>query len=150
MDLQKWNTHPVIANMPKKTSSGADWIEWHKLLKRTLGKKNANVTWIKAWDLRGGKNSGASTSALRDYMKEEGIIVDKTTLQSVTDFGGDVGDFFGGVFNVGKWIFLITVGIIVGGLALLVWGLLKNPIKSLNAVGDAGRGVASARTGVSM
>jgi len=141
MNLEKWNTHPVIANMPRKTSSGADWIEWHKLLKRTLGKKNANVTWIKAWDLRGGKGSSASTSDLRNYMKDEGIVVDKTTLQSATDFGGDVLDKIGSAFTVGKWIFLIVIGIIVGGLALLVWGLLKDPIKSISATGQAAKNI---------
>lgn len=149
MNIEKWKTHPVVATMPTKASSGATWKEWHILLKKTLGKKNANITWIKAWDLRGGKNSSASTSELREYMKSQGVELDKTTIQSISDFGGDVMDFFGGAFNVGKWIFLIVVGIVVGGLALLIWGLLKNPIKSLHAVGDAGRGVAAARTGVS-
>lgn len=141
MNLEKWKQHPVITSMPTKSSSGEAWIEWHKKMKRTLGKKNANLTWVKAWDLRGGKNSNASTNSLRNYMKDEGVEVDKTTLQSVTDFGGDALDFVGGVFNVGKLIFLVVIGVIVGGLALLVWGLLKNPIKSIGAVADAGRGI---------
>lgn len=141
MNLEKWKQHPVITSMPTKSSSGEAWKEWHIKLKRTLGKKNANFTWIKAWDLRGGKNSNASTNSLRSYMKDEGIEVDKTTIQSVTDFGGDALDFVGGVFNVGKWISLIVIGVVVGGLALLIWGLLKNPIKSLGAIGGAGRGI---------
>jgi hypothetical protein len=141
MNLEKWKTHIVITSMPTKSSAGATWIEWHKILKRTLGKKNANITWIKAWDMRGGKNSPASTSALREYMKGEGVVIDKTTVQSVTDFGGGVLDSIGSVFKVGKWIFLVVIGIIVGGLALLVWGLLKNPIKSISTVGQSAKNV---------
>jgi len=141
MNLEKWKQHPVISSMPTKSSSGEAWKQWHIKLKRTLGKKNANITWIKAWDLRGGKNSSASTGDLREYMKGEGVELDKTTIQSVTDFGGDIIDSVGGFFNIGKWIFLIIVGVLVGGLALLVWGLLKNPIKSIGAVSALKTGI---------
>ena len=54
MDFDKIS---VIVNIPQKTSSGAEWEQWHKDLVSRLGRREANMLWLKAWKIRAGKAS---------------------------------------------------------------------------------------------
>ena len=113
-------------NIPTASSKSENWIQWHKDLKKIFGKKKANSLWLYAWAKRGGVNSSANTSALRDYMDKQGVDVTTTSLNEIADTLGNVLDFgfgFGKVVVIGS---LSIVGLIL--LAILV-RLFKNPNK---------------------
>jgi len=116
--------------IPNKQSSSATWIQWHKAMKSRYGKKQANALFVKAWDLRGGAGTPASTIELRDYMRSNDVVLDTTTFEDVIDTTNAGLDAVGDFFTMGKY-FTIAVGVIVvGGLGLLVYNVVKNPNKS--------------------
>lgn len=120
-------------DVPNKKSTALEWITWHTALKRSYGKKSANYIFSKAWNKRGGVNASANTSELRDYLKKNGIEIDKNFTATITDSAGDVLDGIGDLFGVGK-IFGIALGVIViGGAGLLIYNIAKNPVGAANA-----------------
>lgn len=122
--------------IPNKQSGSAAWIQWHKALKNRYGKKQANALFVKAWDLRGGAGTKASTVELRDYMKDNDVVLDTTTMEDIQDITSSGLDVIGDMFTMGKY-FTIAVGVIVvGGLGILVYNIVKNPIKSASAAAN--------------
>lgn len=122
--------------IPNKQSGSAAWIQWHKALKNRYGKKQANALFVKAWDLRGGAGTTASTVELREYMKDNDVVLDTTTMEDVIDTTNSGLDVIGDIFTMGKY-FTIAVGVIVvGGLGVLVYNIVKNPIKSASAAAN--------------
>jgi hypothetical protein len=115
-------------NIPKRASESQDWIAWHKSLKRNFGKKTANEIWVYAWAKRGGVDSNANTSRMRDYMSGQGVDIQRTTSDAIFDTATD---FTSGLFNVTKWV-LIGGGVIVG--AFLIKILLSKNTGSQAAV----------------
>lgn len=110
--------------IPTASSKSENWIQWHKDLRRVFGKKKANSIWLYAWAKRGGINSSANTSSLRDYMDKQGVDVTTTSLGELSDKIGNVLEF-----NLGlaKWVVIGTLSIT--GLILLgiLVRLFKNP-----------------------
>lgn len=128
--LKKQDAFTLI---PQSNSAGSKWIIWHKALKKKFGKRQANIIWLKAWEVRGGKGTSASTSDLRTYMEENGVNLETTSLEDVADFGVSVGDAFELGFNVYKWL-MIALGIsVVGGVAILIFNVASKPIETLNS-----------------
>ncbi len=121
-------------DVPNKKSTALDWISWHTLLKRSYGKKNANYLFTKAWNKRGGVKSAANTSDLREYLKKQGIQIDKDWTASVMDTAGDLADNLGDFLGVGKIFGIAIATIVVGGSALILWNIGKKPIETINAV----------------
>lgn len=122
--------------IPTRTSSSQAWIQWHKAMKSRYGKKQANMLFVKAWDVRAGAGTAASTNELREYMKKQGVNIDTTTFESVTDSISSGLDGIGDFFSMGKY-FVIGIGVIIlGGAGLLVYNLAKNPIKSASAAAN--------------
>jgi len=119
----------VIDSIPSMNSKFEDWIQWHKNLKAQFGKKLANSEWIKGWKIRG--SSSANKTGLREYLADEGIQIDESAWDEVMDLGVGVTDFFGDVFSVGKYVTLGIVVIVVGGLAMLVFNIAKNPAENV-------------------
>ena len=118
-------------SIPTSSSSSAMWVSWHKTLKKKFGKKKANIIWIAAWDKRAGTGSSASTVELRDYMDSQGVKIDTTTLEDITDVGGDITDFFGGAFNILKYGALIGGGATVAILLFALFNIAKHPAESV-------------------
>lgn len=128
--------------IPTKSSSAAEWIEWHKSLKSSFGKANANALFLKAWNLRGGKSSDANTDDLRSYLRTNGIEIDKTLFASVVDTTESAIDTIGGVFNMGKTaVIIVGVALLVPMVILLV-NVAKNPNAVASAAGQGlGKGI---------
>ena len=139
----------TIELIPTKQTSSAGWVSWHKALKTRYGLKAANTLFMKAWDLRAGTGSDASTNELRTYMKDNGVIIDTTTLEDVVDSTSSGLDFMGDFFTVGKYMTLAVGLIVVGGLGLLVFNIVESPLKSAGAAANftpAGRATKLLRT----
>jgi hypothetical protein len=126
IDTNKFENHPAVMLIPTKSSTADVWIEWHKTLKNSIGKKNANIIWLKAWYMRGGKGSPASTNKLRSYMKQQGIDIETTTLESITDVVSDGIDFIGDGFKMGTYVAIGLLGIAGLGFAIALYNIAKN------------------------
>jgi hypothetical protein len=115
--------------IPTASSKSENWIQWHKDLKKIFGKKKANSLWLYAWAKRGGINSSANTSVLRDYMDSQGVDITTTALGELSDKIGNVLDFgfgVGKVFVIGS---LSIVGLILIGILVKLY---RNPKQQLN------------------
>lgn len=123
----------LINTIPTQASDANVWIEWHKSAKAFFSKKVANSLWVTAWADRGSK--GANTTDLRDYMKSQGVEVETDKLGKLIDFGGDVFDFFGDIFTIGKWTAIVIIVLILGGTSMLLFNILKSPMKSAKTAG---------------
>ena len=64
-----------------------------QIIKGVCRKENANQLFIMQYD----KVNYDSTIELRTYMKSQGVDLDKDVLDRLTDFGGGVYNWFGGV-----------------------------------------------------
>ena len=117
--------------IPTASSSGASWVQWHKDLVDIFGKKKANSIWVYAWSKRGGKTSPANTTALRQYMFENEVSVDTTTLSSM---GDSIDSVFEGIGNFATVTGYVIIG--VGAVSFLLlaralYGLTKDPNKTI-------------------
>lgn len=121
----------TIFNIPNTHSSSTAWIEWHKSLRKEFGKKKANYLFVQAWDIRAGKGSDASTNELREYMKDNGVILDTTTLEDITDTASNITDFFGDIFQYGKIAGLVVGGMVLVSVGMILYNVAKNPIKAM-------------------
>ena len=122
-----------LTNIPNKNSQASAWIEWHKTLKDNFGRKQANALFIKAWQ-RQGDTFTANTHELREYLSKNGINIEKNIASAVFDSGADVFDSIGDFMQVGKYV-VIALGVItIGGLALAVYNIAKNPVGTIGAV----------------
>jgi hypothetical protein len=117
------------------------------VLKPEVGKKNANILFLKAWDKR--KNAGllgssANTKTLRDFLADQNIDINPdgifaypiTALESVESS-------INTLFGVGKWTFVILAGIVIIPVAILLFNIAKNPkliIDGMNSYTGGGRG----------
>lgn len=128
-------------SIPTRASEAQSWIQWHKDLKKALGKKSANSIWVYAWQKRGGIDAPANTNSLREYMSSQGVDIEKTSMAALTDFGEDIVSGFGNLLSAGKWVFI--------GVSVLAMIVILRIVFKLTQ--DGGKGVAStvvsARTG---
>ena len=114
-------------NIPNKSSQGSDWKQWHEVLKSNFGKKEANALFLKAWRKQG-DTSTANTHELREYLGKTGIDIEKGILSSAYDTGAGVVDNIGSILNVGKYVVYAIVFVAVGGAAMIIYNVAKNPI----------------------
>lgn len=142
MSISKFELHPAVQGLPTLESGGDEWIQWHKTLKSAMGKKQANIVWLKAWSMRAGKGSSASTKSLRDYIAEQGIDIDKTTIESIGDEFSEGVDFIGDIFKTGTWfavslgaIIVVGVGIAIINIAKQSGGIAKDAAKAYTTKG---------------
>jgi hypothetical protein len=115
--------------IPTASSKSENWIQWHKDLKKIFGKKKANSLWLYAWAKRGGINSPANTSGLRDYMDGQGVDITTTSLGELSDSIGNVLDFG---FGIGKVVIIGTMSIVGLILIGILVKLFRNPNQQLN------------------
>lgn len=136
-----------IQTLPDKNSTGDQWIQWHKALKRRYGKKQANSLFLLAWEKRKGSGnvltgSSANTQPLREYLSKEGINISG---EGVMDYAADAldnfEDVFGGIFGAGKAAAIVIAIVILIPIALLLINVAKNPkliVDGLNAYSGGG------------
>jgi hypothetical protein len=118
----------VVANMPSFDSKAQNWIQWHKDLKSNFGKKIANGLWLKAWRNRGSSGGDINTSDLRDYMKKQGVTIDTTTWNKVSDATvSGLSD----LFQMSRTTSFVITGTVVGLAIYIVYKVLKNPKESI-------------------
>ena len=136
-----------VNSIPNKSSSAAQWVEWYKVLKSNFGKKQARVTWLKAWRLQGNTWSQRSTDLIQ-FMGKQGVNVETNIIQDVAVGYDKTFDTIGDFLQVGKYTVFAVLGITVVGLGMVVYNVAKNPIKSAKAIGDvvpAGRALKASK-----
>jgi hypothetical protein len=124
MSLLTQKTDPTTI-IPNAGSNSAAWVEWHKTLVDSFGKKQANAEWLKAWNLRG--STSVSDNTLREYMKKQGITLPATWGQSIEDAGVGVVDEITGIFHMGKTVGVVALVIIGVPIAILLLNLAFHP-----------------------
>jgi len=125
--------------IPTKASTSQEWIQWHRAMRWRYGLKEANLLFVKAWGLRGGAGTSASTIELREYMNDAGVKLDTTALEDVVDTTSAGLDAVGDFFTVGKYAVLALGVIVIGGLGMLVYNVAKQPLKAASTVTGARR-----------
>lgn len=105
----------VVKLIPSQQSTGEAWETWHRSLRKRFGKKNANMIFLKAWEMRGGAGTDASTVALRNYMKDQGVTLETTTFEGIQDSVSDIGEYVGSFLRLGiGFNVVITIAAFVG------------------------------------
>ena len=125
--------------IPLHESDSAIWIAWHKSLKKCVGKKNANQLFLLNYD----KEAPSSNVELREYMRSQGVDLDRDVLERMTDFSKGLYDWAGGALNFASYTTMAIVLIIVGGAGLMIFNIVKTPEGSTRlAAGIATRGMS--------
>ena len=126
-------------NIPGDRSSISSWISWHKNLKKCVGKSYANELFLMAWDREGLDH----TIELRGYMAKNGVDMDKSALNRVTDFGVGTLNFFGGMIDFSSYMAMGVAIIVIGGLGMMVFNITSTKEGSTRlAAGIATRGMS--------
>tara|TARA_Y100000592_G_C5466030_1_gene316754 strand:- start:2114 stop:2536 length:423 start_codon:yes stop_codon:yes gene_type:complete len=119
----------ICLNIPGVNSSAAQWISWHKALKSCVGKKNANQLFVMQYD----KVNFDANVELREYMRSQGVDLDRDVLDRAVDFGSGVYNWAGGVFEIGSGISIILVVMILGSVGFLLYNIGKDPDTAVRA-----------------
>jgi hypothetical protein len=114
--------------VPQRGDTADVWKNWHEALKSNFGKKVANQLFVQAWKVRG--STSVSTNSLREYLKKNGIEISTTAFQDIADKGSDITNFFGDIFNVGKYAGIAIGVILIGTTGYALYNIAKNPASS--------------------
>jgi hypothetical protein len=125
----------VINTIPVQSSQSADWVEWHKALKKRFGKLQANQLWLKAWGFRG--TSKSNTGELRSYMKDNGVILDTNILGKAKDIQNNIFDTVADTLKVSSGLAIGIIAISVIGVGFIVYKIVS-PSDNLTRVVVAG------------
>lgn len=134
MAILSSNIDPAL-NIPQIGSKSEAWMAWHKSLKSNFGKANANILWVKAWQKRG--NPSANTNELRTYMDSQGIKIDSSAWNKITDLGANIGDLWSASMKVGQYTVIAIIIIILGGAGMIIFNLAKQPAESIGLAARA-------------
>lgn len=108
--------------IPTQSSDYSAWIEWHKALKKCVGKSNANQLWLLNYE----KEQVGDNYELRDYMSSQGVQLDRDAWERLTDWGGGVYNWGAGVLNFANYTTMAVVIIILGGAGLMIYNIAKS------------------------
>jgi hypothetical protein len=125
----------VINTIPVQSSQSADWIEWHKALKKRFGKLQANQLWLKAWGFRG--TSKSNTGELRSYMKDNGVTLDTNILGKAKDIQNSIFDTVADTLKVSSGLAIGIIAISILGVGFIVYKI-ASPSDNLTRVVVAG------------
>lgn len=127
-----------LSFLPSVNSNDLSWIEFHKQLRKEVGRTNANSLWVKAWVSR--KNEGllgslANTSNLRDYMEKQDVTLSADGIFSIAiNTWDETTDLFESIFGIGKYVVIILAVLIIIPAFILMMNIAKNPVGTLNAI----------------
>lgn len=121
-----------ITYLPSVNSSDQDWIAWYKDLLSDTGKINASQIFMKGWEQRKNESaifgSSANTSALRDFLKTQGVTLSG---DGVFGFAYDaldtIDDWGSSIFNMGKWTFIVIGVVIIVPIFVLMISIARDP-----------------------
>jgi hypothetical protein len=140
----------IIRFIPTKDSKDVDWIQWHKMLVKGLGRDRANQTFTVAFAYLA--SSSAKTNDLRNYGNTVGLDLDTNLVQdaarivtTVQESIGGVFDKIGGIFRTSKYIVLIVVALILMPVFMLLFNVAKKPGE---VVGTAARAYSGGGAGL--
>jgi len=60
-------------------------------------------------------------------MKTQGVELETSTWEGISDTVSGVGDFFGDIFTAGKWVGIGLGVVILGGIGFAAYSIIKNP-----------------------
>lgn len=127
-------------NIPTRSSGGDEWASWYMSLKSNFGRKKSNEIFLKAWKIIADKDK-ANTEYLRDVLESEGKIkLQGSSIDSIVDLGGDIGDNLGDIFTASKWLGITMGGIVVLGIGLLIYNIARKPEIVVGAAVKAAKG----------
>ena len=69
--------------IPVNGDDYALWIQWHKSLKKCVGKTNANQLWMMNFN----KEVMDTNTEMRNYMRGEGVDLDRSVQDRLVDWG---------------------------------------------------------------
>lgn len=132
-------------NIPSSTSNEGAWKTWYQALENSdMSRDEAQILFYEAWGAFGSGGS-ADTQSLRNYFLTQKKI---DITQTGDGFFRAADSVFTGLkygFSyIGFMLFLVIVVLTVLFLRLL-WGLVKDPIKTLKATGEAARDVKTVK-----
>ena len=117
----------VLLSIPKKSSTSDLWINWHKQLVDAMGLQNANAYFMYDWQKNG--NDDANSAELREYLKQNGLVLDSSNLiGALADFGYSVKDKVSSLLSIGTTGIVVVGGILVVGLAMIIYNVARNPV----------------------
>jgi hypothetical protein len=127
----------MINEVPTKSSDSNYWISWYKELKTKVGKKNANILFIKAWGLRA--STSANNKEFRDYFASQGINIEPDNIiESASDYvlntADGVVDFIGGALGGISTMIIIGSSVMFLIVARILWNASKDPNKTAGTV----------------
>lgn len=139
-------------NIPGVNSSASQWVSWHKALKSCVGKKKANYLFILQYD----KVGYDSTTEMRNYMKTQGVDLDKDVADRLVDWGGRTYDFFGGIVDFTSGVSMVVTVMVLGAVGMLLFQIGKNPDTAVRVgsavatrgMSEAGRGVGGGQKSI--
>jgi hypothetical protein len=132
-DIQKLK---AIQTMPTVKSSDADWIRWSDFVIGKYGSGLGKQIFINVWEKRGSRN--ANTRAIRQHLKDKyNIVINESVWDNVVDAGGSIADSVSSVLKVGKYATLAVGVIVIGGLAMIIFNIGKDPAKAVGAATKA-------------
>lgn len=119
----------AVQVMPNVDSVDKDWIGWIDFVASKYGSNLGKQMFVDAWQKRGSRK--ANTRNIRTHLKEKyNIEIDETVWDNIVDKGGDLGDSISGALKVGKYVSIAVGLIVLGGLAMIVFNIGKNPAKA--------------------
>ena len=122
--------------MPDSASSDQEWISWHQEMKKRYGKKDANLLFSERWNNRKPRN--ANTGNLRDYMRDQGVVIDSgSLLGSIRDEGAGIVDSIGNVLKIGGYVGIAVIAVPVLIVGVVLFQALKNPAATAGAIKTA-------------
>jgi hypothetical protein len=125
-NLEKIKKLKAFQLIPKLTSTDIEWINWMKLLDKDFDRTTSVAIFLNLWKKRGTTN--ARTLTLRNFMKDKyNVDLSEGVIDAAVDLGGGFVDTIGGVFKVGKVVFLVTTGIIFVAVGAAIYSVIKNP-----------------------
>ena len=134
----------ITQQIPTCGSDDSAWIAFHKSAKKRYGKSDANILWRKVWQKRADETGAftsdrANTEKLREYMAGQGVTIEGSVVDNVTEGVGDVFGFFSGF---GKTLGIVTL-VVLAVLLIAVFIVIFKSIKDPSYAGKVGGAVAS-------
>ena len=117
----------IYKMLPKLLSPDTVWIAFYNQLKSEVGRNDAAAIFLKFWEKQG--NEAANTRNLRQVLGADGVVIKENIFDNITDLGGGIGDFFGGVFKIGKVAVIVVGGMLVIGLGMTIFNIARSPDK---------------------
>ncbi len=123
-----------INEIPDKSSDATAWMQFHQDLKSRYGLRTANSIWVMAWQKYGSTSIiGVSNKGLRDYMSRQGVTLDESFAAQAQDLAGGVFGKLGELFKIGEYGIILTGGVLLFGVALIVYRLARPEVVSTAA-----------------